>query len=221
MAFQPIVEISTHSVYAYEALLRTEEESLRRPDIFIATGERLDRIQQIGRTVRAAVATAIPDAPSNALIFVNVHGLELSDEELYSTDTALAKHSKRVVLEITERTSIDPAVGSARVAMLRRLGYRIAVDDLGAGYAALGALASLEPEIVKLDMSLIRDLDRHSNKRRIVTAITSMCRELGSRVIAEGVETAAERTACVDAGIDLLQGYLFAKPGKGFASVAL
>jgi len=221
MAFQPIVEISTHSVYAYEALLRTEEESLRRPDIFIATGERLDRIQQIGRTVRAAVATAIPDAPSNALIFVNVHGLELSDEELYSTETALAKHSKRVVLEITERTSIDPAVGSARVAMLRRLGYRIAVDDLGAGYAALGALASLEPEIVKLDMSLIRDLDRHSNKRRIVSAISSMCRELGSRVIAEGVETEAERTACIDAGIDLLQGYLFAKPGKGFASVAL
>jgi EAL domain-containing protein (putative c-di-GMP-specific phosphodiesterase class I)/CheY-like chemotaxis protein len=221
MAFQPIVDVSTHTIYAYEALLRTEEESLRRPDIFIATGERLDRIQQIGRTVRAAVATAIPDAPSNALIFVNVHGLELSDEELYSTETALAKYSKRIVLEITERTSIDPAVGSARVAMLRRLGYRIAVDDLGAGYAALGALASLEPEVVKLDMSLIRDLDRHSNKRRIVSAITSMCRELGSRVIAEGVETTAERTACVDAGIDLLQGYLFAKPGKGFASVAL
>lgn len=220
MAFQPIIDVSTHTVYAYEALLRTEEESLRRPDIFIATGERLDRIQQIGRTVRAAVAAAIPDAPSNALIFVNVHGLELSDEELYSTDTALATYSKRVVLEITERTSIDPAVGSARVAMLRRLGYRIAVDDLGAGYAALGALASLEPEIVKLDMSLIRDLDRHSNKRRIVTAITSMCRELGSRVIAEGVETTAELGACVDAGIELLQGYLFAKPGKGFASVA-
>ena len=221
MAFQPIVDVSTRSIYAYEALLRTEEESLRRPDIFIATGERLDRIQQIGRTVRAAVAAAIAEAPSNALIFVNVHGLELSDEELYSAESALAQYSKRVVLEITERTSIDPAVGSTRVAMLRRLGYRIAVDDLGAGYAALGALASLEPEIVKLDMSLIRDLDRHSNKRRIVTAITSMCRELGSRVIAEGVETHAERSACIDAGIELLQGYLFAKPGKGFANVTL
>lgn len=221
MAFQPIVDVTTRSIYAYEALLRTEEESLRRPDIFIATGERLDRIQLIGRTVRAAVAGAIQNAPSNALIFVNVHGLELSDEELYSASSELARYAKRVVLEITERTSVDPAVGSTRVAMLRRLGYRIAVDDLGAGYAALGALASLEPEVVKLDMSLIRDLDRHSNKRRIVAAIASLCRELGSRVIAEGVETVAERQACVDAGIDLLQGYLFAKPAKGFASLAL
>ncbi len=217
MAFQPIVDITKRSVFAYEALLRTEEESLRRPDIFIATGERLDRIQQIGRKVRSAVAAAIPFAPSNALLFVNVHGLELTDEELYSASSALAQHAHRVVLEITERTSIDPALGTIRVAMLRRLGYRIAVDDLGAGYAALGALASLEPEIVKLDMSLIRDLDRHANKRRIVGAIAALCRELGSRVVAEGVETEAERVACVDAGIDLIQGFLFAQPTKGFA----
>jgi EAL domain-containing protein (putative c-di-GMP-specific phosphodiesterase class I) len=163
------------------------------------------------------VADAAAIAPSNALLFVNVHGLELTDEELFSESSPLAQYAKRVVLEITERTSIDPAIGSARVAMLRRLGYRIAVDDLGAGYAALGALASLEPEVVKLDMSLIRDLDRHTNKRRIVGAISSLCRELGSRVVAEGVETEGERAACIDAGIDLLQGYLFARPSRGFA----
>jgi EAL domain-containing protein (putative c-di-GMP-specific phosphodiesterase class I)/CheY-like chemotaxis protein len=221
MAYQPIIEVSTRSIYAYEALLRTEEESLRRPDIFIATGERLGKVELIGRTVRAAVAAAVETAPSDVLLFVNVHGLELTDEELYLTTSELAQHAKRVVLEITERTSVDPAVGSTRVAMLRKLGYRIAVDDLGAGYAALGALASLEPEVVKLDMSLIRDLERHANKRRIVTAIANLCRELGSKVIAEGVETDAERTACIDAGIDLLQGYLFAKPSKGFVNVAL
>ena len=132
----------------------------------------------------------------------------------------LSKLAPRVVLEITERTGIDPEAGPARVAMLRKLGYRIAVDDLGAGYAALGALATLEPEIVKLDMSLIRDLDRHATKRRVVTAIATLCRELGGRVIAEGVETEAERSACVDAGIDLIQGYLFAKPQRGFAKVS-
>lgn len=219
MAFQPIIDIAAGRVYAYEALLRTDEESLRRTDIFIATAERLDKVHLLGRTVRKAVARAALEAPSDALLFVNVHGLELTDEELFAADTMLAKMAPRVVLEITERTGLDPAAGPTRVAMLRKLGYRIAVDDLGAGYAALGALATLEPEIVKLDMSLVRDIDQHATKRRVVAAIANLCRELGSRVVAEGVETEAERKACLDSGIDLLQGYLFAKPARGFHPV--
>ena len=216
MAFQPIVDVSTRTVFAYEALIRTEEQSLRRPDLLIATAERLERIHQLGRTVRAAVARAAVEAPDSALLFVNVHGLELTDEELYAPDGPLAQISKRVVLEITERIGIDEVAGPTSVAMLRRLGYRIAVDDLGAGYAALGALATLEPEVVKLDMSLVRDIERHPTKRRVVGAIATLCRELGSKVVAEGVETVAERTVLVDLGIDLLQGYLFAKPARGF-----
>lgn len=221
LAFQPIIDISRRTVYAYEALLRTDEESLRRTDIFIATAERLDRVHQLGRRVRRAVADAAREAPEGVQLFVNLHGLELSDEELFAPDSELARVARRVVLEITERTGLDPDAGPSRVAMLRKLGYRIAVDDLGAGYAALGALATLEPEIVKLDMSLIRDLDRHTTKRRVVAAIAAMCRELGSQVVAEGVETAAERDACIAAGIDLLQGYLFAKPARGFPSFSL
>jgi EAL domain-containing protein (putative c-di-GMP-specific phosphodiesterase class I) len=170
--------------------------------------------------VRAAIARAAADAPDGALLFVNVHGLELTDEELFSPASPLAKLAPRVVLEITERTGIDPAAGPTRVAMLRKLGYRIAVDDLGAGYAALGALATLEPEVVKLDMSLVRDIDQHPTKRRVVAAIASLCRELGSRVVAEGVETDAERNAIIDSGIDLIQGYLLAKPTKGFQPIA-
>ena len=220
MAFQPIVDVKAKCVFAYEALLRTNEESLRRTDIFIATAERLDKIHLLGRTVRKAVAAAIPDAPSDVNIFVNVHGLELDDEDLFSPDNGLGPFAKRVVLEITERTGLDPAAGPTRVAMLRKLGYRIAVDDLGAGYAALGALATLEPEIVKLDMSLVRDLDQHPVKQRVVASIASLCRELGSRIVAEGVETKAELDACTAAGVDLIQGYLLAKPQRGFATVS-
>jgi EAL domain-containing protein (putative c-di-GMP-specific phosphodiesterase class I) len=216
MAFQPILDATTRNVFAYEALLRTDEESLRRTDIFIATAERLDRIHVLGRVVRAAVAAAAHEAPPDALLFVNVHGLDLTDEELFSAKLGLGPIASRVVLEITERTGLDPAAGPTRVAMLRKLGYRIAVDDLGAGYAALGALATLEPEIVKLDMSLVRDIDRHPLKLRVVKAIANLCRELGSRVVAEGIETEAECTACVDAGVDLLQGYLFARPAREF-----
>lgn len=221
MAFQPIISFGHRRVFAYEALLRTDEESLRRTDIFIATAERLDKVHQLGRTVRKAVGAAVASAPADALIFVNVHGLELTDEDLFSSSNGLAPYAKRIVLEITERTGLDPAAGPKRVAMLRKLGYRIAVDDLGAGYAALGALASLEPDVVKLDMSLVRDIDRHPVKQRVVTAIAKLCTELGSQVVAEGVETDAERIACTDAGIDLLQGYLFAKPARGFTPVSL
>lgn len=221
MAFQPIVDITAQKVYAYEALLRTDEETMMRPDVFIATAERLDRIHELGRTVRAAVARSIPKAPTDAFLFVNVHGLELTDEALFDASNPLVEHASRVVLEITERVGIDALGGPTRVEMLRKLGFRIAVDDLGAGYAALGALATLEPEIVKLDMSLVRDLDRHPTKRRVVGAIATLCRELGSRVVAEGVETRDEYDAIVDAGVELIQGYLLARPTRGFASFTL
>ncbi len=219
MAWQPIVDVSTGAIFAYEALIRTEEPTLRRPDILIGAAERLGRIHDLGRTVRSAVAAAVASAPPDVLLFVNVHGLELTDEDLFTASGILSSHASRVVLEITERTGLDPAVGPARVAMLRKLGYRIAIDDLGAGYAALGALATIEPEIVKLDMSLIRGIEEHPTKRRVVGAIATLCRELGSRVVAEGVETLAERDAVIDAGVELIQGYLLARPARGFGAL--
>jgi len=217
MAFQPIVDVAAHRMFAYEALVRTDEESLQRADVLIATAERLGRIPDLGRAVRAAVRQAAGDVPEDLLIFVNVHGLELADEDLFGPDCALAAIAPRIVLELTERVSVDAAAGPAQVARLRALGYRIAVDDLGAGYAALGALATLEPEIVKLDMSLVRDLDRHPTKRRVVGAIATLCRELGSRVVAEGVETEAEFRTLRDLGIELIQGFLLARPTRELA----
>ena len=214
MAFQPIIDVTMRRPFAYEALVRTDEGALNRPDVLIATAERLGRIHDLGRTVRAAVAHAAAKVPDDVLIFVNVHGLELTDEDLFGDSCALAPLASRIVLEITERIGLDAVAGPARVEMLRQRGYRIAVDDLGAGYAALVALATLEPEVVKLDMSLVRDIDRHPTKRRVVGAIATLCRELGSRVIAEGVETQAELRTVRDAGIDLIQGFLFARPTR-------
>jgi EAL domain-containing protein (putative c-di-GMP-specific phosphodiesterase class I) len=214
MAFQPIIDVRVHRAFAYEALIRTDEPSLARPDLLIAAAERLGRIHDLGRTVRAAVAKSVASVPRDVLIFVNVHGLELTDEDLFSDSCALAPVASRIVFEITERIGLDEVAAPQRVAMLRQRGYRIAVDDLGAGYAALGALATLEPEIVKLDMSLIRDVDRQPTKRRVVGAITTLCRELGSRVVAEGVETQSELATVRDLGIELIQGYLLARPTR-------
>lgn len=216
MAFQPIVDVVQGRVFAYEALLRTNEESLRRPDIFIGVAERLGAVGELGRAVRAAVARAAADAPADALLFVNIHGLELADDQLFDPAAPLSALARRVVIELTERVALDEGAATKRVAQLRALGYRVAIDDLGAGYAALGSLASLEPDVVKLDMSLIRGIDRHQTKRRVVGAISTLCRELGSLVVAEGIENLEELRAVRDAGVELHQGYFLARPGPGF-----
>jgi EAL domain-containing protein (putative c-di-GMP-specific phosphodiesterase class I) len=220
MAFQPIVSFSAKHVHAFEALVRTDEPTLARPDHFINAAEQLGRVQELGRTIRSAVARAIPDAPEDALVFVNLHASDLADDELYSANSPLAPFAGRVVFEITERTSLERFRDiQDRIMSLRAYGYRIAVDDLGAGYAALSSLANLQPEVVKLDMSLVRGVDRQPIKRRLVASLQTLGEPLGITVVAEGVETLAERDTLVSIGCDLFQGYLFARPARGFPSV--
>jgi EAL domain-containing protein (putative c-di-GMP-specific phosphodiesterase class I) len=125
------------------------------------------------------------------------------------------------VLEITERSSLDEVKDArVRVAALREMGFRIAVDDMGAGYAGLTSFALLEPEIVKLDMSLVRDVHRNVTKQKVIRSMSSLSKDMGMLVVAEGVETADERDALIELGCDLLQGYFFARPGKGFPPVS-
>ena len=122
-----------------------------------------------------------------------------------------------MVLEITERASISTIDNvRTRIGRLRDRGFRIAVDDLGAGYAGLNSFALLEPEFVKLDMALIRDIDTSPVKQKLVSSMTKLCNDLGLHVIAEGVETLAERDTLCELGCDLFQGYLFARPGPPF-----
>lgn len=221
MAFQPIVSWSTKAPAGYEALLRSREPSLERPVDLLDAAERLDRLLEVGRVVRREVAAAIatgPDCPT----FVNLHPFELNDEELLSEESPLSPFASRVVLEITERAALDDVSGlSIKLATLKRMGFRIAIDDLGAGYAGLASFARLEPDFVKLDMSLIRDIDSSPRKRSLVKGMAQICaRDLGIQVICEGVERPEERDALIEDGLDLLQGYLFARPGEGFPAPA-
>jgi EAL domain-containing protein (putative c-di-GMP-specific phosphodiesterase class I) len=220
MAFQPIVSWSEKRIHAFEALVRTDEPSLSRPDNFFNAAEQLHRVQELGRRIRRAVALAIVNAPGDALIFVNLHANDLTDDELYAASAPLAAFAERIVFEITERTSLDKISDiQERMAALRARGYRIAVDDLGAGYAGLSSLASLQPEVVKLDMSLVRDVDQQPIKQRLVASLQTLGGPLGIRVVAEGVETQAERDTLIGIGCDLFQGYLFAKPARSFPTV--
>jgi EAL domain-containing protein (putative c-di-GMP-specific phosphodiesterase class I)/CheY-like chemotaxis protein len=219
MAYQPIVCTADGEVYGYEALLRSSERSLPHPGAVIDAAERLGRLDELGQRVRSLAPEPMTGAGS-ANLFVNLHPRDLADESLFASDSALGKMASRVILEITERATLDevPDVRE-RLSRLRRLGFRLAVDDLGAGYAGLSSFALLEPQIIKFDMTLVRDIDTNPVKRRVVDKMTSLAHELNVLVVAEGVETAAERDILVSSGCDLMQGYLFAKPGKPFPAV--
>jgi EAL domain-containing protein (putative c-di-GMP-specific phosphodiesterase class I) len=148
---------------------------------------------------------------------VNLHAKDLVDDKLFAADSPLGAIAHRVILEVTERASLDDLDHvHERVVALRQLGYRLAIDDLGAGYNSLNAVALLEPDVVKLDMSLVRSVHTAPTKQRMVRAMVSLSTELGAQVIAEGVETEEERACLCDLGCDLLQGYLFAKPQRDF-----
>ncbi|HMJ51203.1 MAG TPA: EAL domain-containing protein [Polyangiaceae bacterium] len=218
VAFQPVVAWRARHVFGYEALLRSDEPLMKNPADMLDAAERLARIRDLGRVVRAKVAAMAGDpAVAGTLLFVNLHSSDLNDNQLYSADSPLSEFASRVVLEITERESLYGVEDMpARLVKLRAMGFRLAVDDLGVGYAGLTSFTLLEPEIVKLDMSLVRGVDMDSKRQSIIRSIKVLCDELNILVVAEGIETAGERDMLVELGCDLLQGYLFAKPERGF-----
>jgi EAL domain-containing protein (putative c-di-GMP-specific phosphodiesterase class I)/ActR/RegA family two-component response regulator len=218
IAFQPIVKWPDKVVFGYEALVRSAQPALNNPALLIDAAERLGRVPDLGRRIRRAVAESLQTAPPDTLIFANLHALDLTDDDLFDASAALSANAGRVVLEITERCSLHriPDV-RVRIGRLRKLGFRIAVDDLGAGYAGLSSFSQLEPDIAKLDMSLVRGIDTSPRKASLVRTMIAVCRqELDTLVVCEGVETIAERDALEELGADLLQGYLFGRPERSF-----
>ncbi len=218
MHFQPIVHAKTRARFGYEALLRSTDKSLPHPGAILDAAERLEKIPALGRAVRAQSAKVIAQAPpERGVVFINLHLLDLFDKQLTSAFAPLSKVASRVILEITERTSLEGEIDLRyRVAELRELGFKIAIDDLGGGHARMGTFTLLDCDFVKLDMSLVRDVDQHPMKQRLIKSVTDLCRDQGITVIGEGVETDAEAKVLVDLGCDLLQGYLIARPGLPF-----
>ncbi|HEX6243251.1 MAG TPA: EAL domain-containing protein, partial [Polyangiales bacterium] len=221
MAYQPIVRFPGPQVFGYEALVRCTEPSIAHPGVLFDAADRLGLMHELGRVIRNRVGEDARAAPAGVLFFVNVHAGELTDPQLASPSASLSRVADRVVLEITERSALDRVPGvAARMSDLRSLGFRVAVDDLGAGYAGLASFSQLNPEFVKLDMSLVRGIHLNPNKRSVVRAMVGLCHEeLGIQVISEGVELPEEREALERTGCTLMQGYLFAKPSRGFVAV--
>jgi EAL domain-containing protein (putative c-di-GMP-specific phosphodiesterase class I) len=221
MAYQPLVDVERKHILGYEALLRCSG-ALPGPTEILDAAERLDRMAEVGRCVRRAVVRSLsmappwPSSPSSAAgwwLFINLHPLELLDSDLLDPLSPLAEHARHVVLEVTERSHLDRVDRLAhRIAELRKLGYRVAVDDLGAGYASLESFAQLQPDFVKLDMSLVQNAPGDAVRRRLIRSMIQVCDELGIEVVGEGVETIEQRDTLSRLGCRIMQGYLFARP---------
>jgi EAL domain-containing protein (putative c-di-GMP-specific phosphodiesterase class I) len=217
MAYQPIVSWSQKKVVAYEALMRSTDPTLHIPTDILNVAESLGEVHTLGHKTRGLIAEVLANHAELPGVFINLHVLDLLDEQLYAADNPLVPFAPRIHFEITERMAIEKIPDTHdRIIRLRERGYKIAVDDLGEGYSGLNSFAALEPDAVKLDMSLIRGIERTPTKRRMVHALASLCRELGTPLVAEGVETKAELDILVDLGADWMQGYFFARPDYPF-----
>jgi EAL domain-containing protein (putative c-di-GMP-specific phosphodiesterase class I) len=205
---QPIVTAGEHAPFAHE--LRIERDSSEPSEPALQAVERPSRVSELGRAVRQLCARGSCDQDS--LLFVNLEPHDLEDEALYRASAPLTAVASRVVLEITERASLESIRDlRERVARLRALGFRIALDAFGAGYAGLTSFAWLEPEFVKLDRELISELQLSATKRKIVRSLVELWHAMGIRLIGAGVEMAEEASALCELGCDYVQGSLFAE----------
>ncbi len=221
MAAQPIVSLNERRVVAYEALVRTREPKLPHGGAIMEAAERLGRVRQIERQIRGAIGDLVKRLPRGRKLLVNLHPDALDDPELVSESSPLAGFTNEIVFEVTERAKLKTGSAAWRaLETLRERGHLIALDDLGAGYAGLNSLFSLKPDIVKIDMELVRNVHQSPPRAKLISSVVAVCAQLGTRVIAEGVETAEESACLAELGCDWLQGYYFGRPVAPFADVA-
>jgi len=214
-AFQPIIDSRTRTVYSHEALVRGVNNEPAYQVLQRHAGSEMAAFDATCRARAIEVASRIGVHTYLNLNMLPSAALDL-ETGLNSTIEAASQHSfplDRLIVEATEVEAISDHVHFAEVLNeYRRAGIRLAIDDFGAGYAGLSLLSEFQPDFVKLDMGLVRGIQSHGPRQSIVRAIAQVCADLGIDFVAEGVETIDEFYWFADLGVNLYQGYLFAKP---------
>jgi EAL domain-containing protein (putative c-di-GMP-specific phosphodiesterase class I) len=216
VVYQPIVDFKKHSIFAYEALVRSTSPHFQGPPSLFTEAIRSRYCGALGRAVREITVERAPPFP----LFVNIHPNEFDEGWLVQPDDPIFHHEHPVYLEITESVPLSHfSLCHGVLAEVRSRGVLLAVDDLGAGYSNLKYIADLSPQVVKLDRGLIVNLVKGTRQHRLVRSIVRLCEDLGTKVVAEGIETEAEAEAVVDAGAHYGQGFYFARPSYPAPSV--
>lgn len=215
MAFQPIVNSTTRSIFAYEALVRGLNNEGAASIFAQVNDSNLYKFDQACRTKAIQLAAQLKMQPLLSINFMPnaVYRPELC---IRATLAAAEKYNfpiEQIIFEITESEKVDDLAHVRNIVdYYRQRGFRTAIDDFGAGYSGLNLLAEIQTDLMKLDMALIRNIDQRRSSQIIVRGIMQVCRELNMQVIAEGIESYEEFAVLQDMGIELFQGYYFARP---------
>ena len=206
--FQAIFDITTAKIVGYEALMRFE--SGKRPDLQFAEAEDAGLGTELEMACLGASIAASVDLPADAWLSLNVSpALALTQVPLIGLFVGV---ERQIVIEITEHVVIDNYEGLIRALEAVRRYVRLAVDDAGSGYAGLSHILEMRPDILKLDIALVRSVDADPGRHALVASMVAFARETHCTVLAEGVETAGELESLRELGVKLGQGYLLARP---------
>jgi EAL domain-containing protein (putative c-di-GMP-specific phosphodiesterase class I) len=218
MAFQPIVDLETGLPFAYEALVRGPNGEPAGDILGRVTAENRYAFDQRCRVKAIETAVRVGILDTAARLSINflpnaVYSPKACIQLTLKTAAATGLPTDRLIFEFTENEEMaDPSHVAEIVRSYKQMGFGTALDDFGAGHAGLALLARFQPEIIKLDMELIRGIEASLARRVIVDGIARMARKLGITLLAEGVETEAELYTLRELGIRYVQGYLLARP---------
>lgn len=214
-AFQPIVDLHTQTIFAREALVRGpngESAASVLAQVNDTNRYRFDQACRV-KAIKEASQQGFPETISINFLPNAIYKPEACIRTTLAAASANNFPLDRIIFEVTEGERVDDGPWFAQIlSVYKRCGFKTAIDDFGAGYAGLKLLADFQPDLIKLDMDLVRGVDTNQARQAIVRGMVRLCQDMGIQIIAEGIETLGERDFLHDAGIHLMQGYLFAKP---------
>ncbi len=225
--YQPIISLNDGSVYGYEALCRIDlSDCAFNTEQMFGIAEKLKCLWELESICRRMSIKDAMHKPADAKLFVNVDPNVIHDKKFHSGMTAgyLKKYNMEpddIVFEITERNSVEDAKTFIKsIRHYKKQNYRIAIDDFGSGFAGPNLLCLLEPDIIKIDMEIIRNIDKDRIKRMFVKSLSVFGKNTGTKILAEGIETSEELKVLIDLEIDYGQGYYLGRPVPTFIPAA-
>jgi EAL domain-containing protein (putative c-di-GMP-specific phosphodiesterase class I)/DNA-binding response OmpR family regulator len=214
--FQPVLELASGKVIGYEALSRGPAgTALESPEVIFGLARDFQLVWDLEMLCIRNIEPLLPEVCADAMLFFNVESHFIQELHERGTDVLLPflRYGNRVVIEVTERSAIrDYRMFRNTLLDLKSMGFRVAIDDCGSGYATLEAVAELHPDFLKVGHSLLQNVDHDPVRRRLVDLVARCADSIGAITVAEAVETPEQLQVCRDLGIQLGQGYLFARP---------